>query len=71
MWRAGWGQVSGEWDEQQKIGWCIEDRQGSNVRKRINERDIDIIVGANVNVINNMYLRHTTAITKRLRSELL
>ena len=20
MWRTGWGQVSGEWDEQQKIG---------------------------------------------------
>ena len=21
----GWRQVSGEWDEQQKIGWCMED----------------------------------------------
>ena len=21
MWRTGWGQVSGEWDEQQKICW--------------------------------------------------
>ena len=21
MWRTGWGQVSGEWDEQQKISW--------------------------------------------------
>ena len=20
MWRTGWGQVSGQWDEQQKIG---------------------------------------------------
>ena len=23
--RTGWGQVSGEWDEQQKIAWCRED----------------------------------------------
>ena len=22
MWRTGWGLVSGEWDDQQKIGWC-------------------------------------------------
>ena len=20
-----WGQVSGEWDEQHKISWCVED----------------------------------------------
>ena len=25
MWRTGWGLVSGDWDEQQKIGWCMED----------------------------------------------
>ena len=25
MWRTGWGQVSGEWHEQQKIGCCMED----------------------------------------------
>ena len=25
VWRTGWGQVYGEWDEQQKIGWCMED----------------------------------------------
>ena len=25
MWRTGWGQVFGEWDEQQDIGLCMED----------------------------------------------
>ena len=39
MWRTGCGQVSGEWDEQQKIGWCIEDpsrqqRPETDERKR-------------------------------------
>ena len=30
MWRTGWGQVSGEWDEQQKISWGkdVEDWMG-------------------------------------------
>ena len=39
MWRSGWGQVSGEWDKQQKIsrcggvdgGKCLE--SGTNSRK--------------------------------------
>ena len=64
--------MSGEWDEQQKIGCCIEDpstQQRPETDKRKRERHI--IVGTNINVINNMYLRHTTVITKSLRSELL
>ena len=33
MWRTGWGQVSGEWDEQQKISWGkdVEDWMGASV----------------------------------------
>ena len=33
MWRTGWGQVSGEWDEQQKISWekDVEDWMGASV----------------------------------------
>ena len=33
MWRTGWGQVSGEWDEQQKICWVkdVEDWMGASV----------------------------------------
>ena len=33
MWRTGWGKVSGEWDEQQKISWekDVKDRMGESV----------------------------------------
>ena len=35
MWRTGWGQVSGEWDEQPKISWekDVEDWMGASVRR--------------------------------------
>ena len=41
MWRTRWGQVSGEWDEQQKIGLCMEDssmQQRPETDKRERER---------------------------------
>ena len=44
MWMTGWGQVSGEWDEQQKIGWCIDDpskQQGPKIDQH-NRTSIDI-----------------------------
>ena len=33
MWRTGWGQVSGEWDEQPKRYWekDVEDWMGASV----------------------------------------
>ena len=44
MWRTGWGQLSGEWGEQQKIGLCIKGpsmEQGPETDKRNSESPID------------------------------
>ena len=44
MWRTGWGQVSGEWDEQTKISWekDVEDWMGASVW-RVGRTNKDIL----------------------------
>ena len=44
MWRTGWGQVSGEWDEQTKIYWekDVEDWMGASVW-RVGRTNKDIL----------------------------
>ena len=51
MWRSVWGQVSGEWDEQQKIAWCGGLDGGKCLESGTNSRrsaDVEECMGASV-----------------------
>ena len=70
MWRTGWGQVSGEWDEQQKISWekDVEDWVGASVWKvgrtaedrETNRRTIKAVASRNEDVeLKKTKVEHT------------
>ena len=51
MWRSGWGQVSGEWDKQQKISRCGGVDGGKCLESGTNSRisaDVEEWMGASV-----------------------